>query len=147
MASLTAPFPAPTVDLPALSQLDAAWVFAVNYHHDDHDRNAGTAQWIAATLVLALWDYIDINVHLALASRAWCCMVRRITCLLTSAQLSPVAGGGSVCRSWICRCRCHHLAVRSGSRHTATDAASQDMSMNTGNTGPGNAGSATEQDV
>ncbi|MGB8996429.1 MAG: hypothetical protein WCC65_14120 [Pseudonocardiaceae bacterium] len=71
---MTAPLPATTVDLPHLSQLDAACVFAVNYSHDDHDRSAGTAQWVAAILVLALWDYI--NLYIPSASWACCCAKR-----------------------------------------------------------------------
>ena len=80
-------FPAPTVDLPARSQLDAACVFAVNDNHDDHRRKARTARWVAAILALARWDHI--NPHIALASRARCCTACRIACLMTSARPSP----------------------------------------------------------
>jgi hypothetical protein len=66
--------PATTVNLAPLSQLRAACVFAVNYSHGDHDRSAGTAQWVAAILALALWA--QINLHIALASWACCCTKR-----------------------------------------------------------------------
>jgi len=62
---MTAPFPAPTVDLPPLSQLDAAWVFAVNTNHDHHDPKAGTAPWVAAILALALGDHINTTLPIS----------------------------------------------------------------------------------